>query len=68
MSFRFIDGVLGPSWQGLYKVLYSFGNGEYKLGYQDGRVVGKAWNAEHLWKYYQLKYVLFMMFLFVCFL
>ena len=47
------DGVLGLSWEGPYKVLHSFGNGSYKLGYPDGRVVGKAWNAEHLRKYYQ---------------
>ena len=48
------DGVLGPSWEGPYKVLHSFGNGAYKLGYPDGRVVGKSWKAEHLQKYYQL--------------
>ena len=47
------DGVLGPSCTGPYKILYSFGNGAYKLGHLDGRVVGKAWNAEHLRKYYQ---------------
>ena len=47
------DGVLGPSWEGPYRVLHAFGNGAYKLGYPNGRVVGKAWNAEHLRKYYQ---------------
>lgn len=47
------DGVLEPRWEGSYKVLHSFGNGTYKLSYSDGKVVGKAWNAKHLRKYYQ---------------
>ena len=39
---KLADGVLGPRWEGPYKILHSFGNGTYKLGYLDGRVVSKA--------------------------
>lgn len=42
------DGVLEPRWERSYKVLHLFGNDTYKLGYSDGKVVGKAWNAKHL--------------------
>lgn len=47
------DRVQGPNWGRPYKVLYSFDNGAYKLGYPNGKIVGKAWNAKHLQKYYQ---------------
>lgn len=36
------DGVLRPSWEEPYKVLHSFANGVYKLGYPNCRVVDKA--------------------------
>ena len=36
------DEVLRPSWERPYKVLHSFGNVAYKLGYPDGKVIDKA--------------------------
>ena len=46
-------GVLGPKWEGPYRVVRTIGLGAYKLTYLDGRDVKKLWNAEHLKKYFQ---------------
>ena len=46
-------GVLGPKWEGPYRVIRTTGPGAYKLAYPDGRDVKRSWNAEHLKKYFQ---------------
>ena len=46
-------GVLGPKWEGPYRVIRATGPGAYKLAYPDGRDMKRSWNAEHLKKYFQ---------------
>ena len=45
--------VLGPKWEGPYRVIRTTGPRAYKLTHPDGRDVNRAWNAEHLKKYFQ---------------
>ncbi|XP_074373590.1 uncharacterized protein LOC141713931 [Apium graveolens] len=45
--------VLGANWEGLYKVKAILWKGTYRLEDLDGKLIPRAWNAEHLWKYYQ---------------
>ena len=46
-------GVLGPNWEGPYEIEDEIGSGTYKLKRMDGTIVPRAWNADHLRKYYQ---------------
>ena len=46
-------GVLGPNWEGPYEVETVIRPGTYKLARLGGGLVPRAWNAEHLKKYYQ---------------
>ena len=46
-------GVLGPNWEGPYEVQEKVGHGTYHLKRLDGSKVPRAWNAEHLRRYYQ---------------
>ncbi|GAV67919.1 hypothetical protein CFOL_v3_11422, partial [Cephalotus follicularis] len=46
-------GKLDPNWEGPYKVKRVFRSGTFKLETLGGREIPKAWNAEHLRKYYQ---------------
>ncbi|XP_074350552.1 uncharacterized protein LOC141689923 [Apium graveolens] len=46
-------GVLGANWKGPYKVKAILWKGTYHLEDLDGKPIPRAWNAEHLRKYYQ---------------
>ena len=46
-------GVLGPNWEGPYKIEAVIRSRVYKLARLEGRLVPRAWTAEHLKKYYQ---------------
>ncbi|XP_074358004.1 uncharacterized protein LOC141697496 [Apium graveolens] len=46
-------GVLGANWEGPYKVKAILWKGTYRLKDLDGKPIPRAWNAEHLRKYYQ---------------
>ena len=46
-------GVLGPNWEGSYEIQQEICPGTYRLKRLDGSEVPRAWNAEHLRKYYQ---------------
>ena len=47
------QGVLGPNWEGPYRVKQLVGPGAYKLVRTDGHEVKRPWNAAHLRKYFQ---------------
>ncbi|XP_024042632.1 uncharacterized protein LOC112099511 [Citrus clementina] len=47
------QGVLGPNWEGPYRVKQIAGPGAYKLARTDGHEVKRPWNAAHLRKYSQ---------------
>ncbi|XP_074351825.1 uncharacterized protein LOC141690972 [Apium graveolens] len=46
-------GVLGANWEGPYKVKAILWKGTYPLEDLDGKLIPRAWNPEHLRKYYQ---------------
>ena len=46
-------GVLGANWEGPYQVSQVVPPNTYKLAHLDDTMVPRAWNAEHLKKYYQ---------------
>ncbi|KAL5578806.1 hypothetical protein UlMin_011248 [Ulmus minor] len=46
-------GVLGPNWEGPYRVRTIIRPGTYELETLEGRVLSNPWNAEHLRRYYQ---------------
>ncbi|GAV77951.1 hypothetical protein CFOL_v3_21419, partial [Cephalotus follicularis] len=46
-------GKLAPNWEGPYKVKRVLRPGTFKLETLGGREIPRAWNAEHLRKYYQ---------------
>ncbi|GAV86578.1 hypothetical protein CFOL_v3_30008 [Cephalotus follicularis] len=46
-------GKLAPNWEGPYKVKRMLRPGKFKLETLEGREIPRAWNAEHLRKYYQ---------------
>ncbi|GAV92155.1 hypothetical protein CFOL_v3_35536, partial [Cephalotus follicularis] len=46
-------GKLAPNWKGPYKVKIVLRPGTFKLKTLGGREISKAWNAEHLRKFYQ---------------
>ncbi|XP_024035603.1 uncharacterized protein LOC112096410 [Citrus clementina] len=47
------QGVLGPNWEGPYRVKQIAGPGAYKLVRTDDHEVKRPWNAAHLRKYFQ---------------
>ncbi|KAH9668850.1 Ribonuclease H [Citrus sinensis] len=47
------QGVLGPNWEGPYRVKQIAGPGAYRLVRADGHEVKRPWNAAHLRKYFQ---------------
>ena len=47
------EGVLGPNWEGPYEIEAVIRSGVYKLARLAGGTIPRAWNAEHLRKYYQ---------------
>ncbi|KAL5564919.1 hypothetical protein UlMin_028083 [Ulmus minor] len=46
-------GVLGPNWEGPYRVRAIIRPGTYELETLEGRVLGNPWNAEHRRRYFQ---------------
>ncbi|GAV64395.1 hypothetical protein CFOL_v3_07913 [Cephalotus follicularis] len=46
-------GKLAPAWEGPYKIKIVLRPGTFKLETLGGREIARAWNAEHLRKYYQ---------------
>ncbi|KAL5543517.1 hypothetical protein UlMin_007301 [Ulmus minor] len=46
-------GVLGPNWEGPYRVRAIIRPGTYELETLEGRVLDNPWNAEHLRRYFQ---------------
>ncbi|GAV80494.1 hypothetical protein CFOL_v3_23955, partial [Cephalotus follicularis] len=46
-------GKLAPTWEGPYKIKRVLRPGTFKLETLGGREIARAWNAEHLRKYYQ---------------
>ena len=47
------DGVLGPTWEGPYRVRKAIHKGTYEVENIEGQVFTNSWNAEHLRQYYQ---------------
>nr|XP_017245494.1 PREDICTED: uncharacterized protein LOC108217161 [Daucus carota subsp. sativus] len=47
------QGVFGANWEGPYRVRAEIFGGAYYLEDMQGEPISKAWNAEHLKKYYQ---------------
>ena len=47
------QGMLGPNWEGSYKVFRYSKRGSYYLEDVNGKPLPCPWNAEHLKKYYQ---------------
>ena len=45
-------GILGPNWEGPYRVRAIICPGTYELETLKGRVISNPWNAEHLRRYY----------------
>ncbi|XP_074336646.1 uncharacterized protein LOC141673810 [Apium graveolens] len=45
-------GVFGANWEGPYRIKAILGKGTYHLEDMEGKLVLRAWNAEHLRKYY----------------
>ncbi|XP_074362634.1 uncharacterized protein LOC141702948 [Apium graveolens] len=46
-------GVFEANWEGPYKIKAILWKGTYHLEDLEGKLVPRAWNAEHLRKYYQ---------------
>ena len=46
-------GVLGPNWEGPYRIRKVVHDGTYHLDEMDGKEIRHPWNAEHLRQYYQ---------------
>ncbi|XP_074342869.1 uncharacterized protein LOC141680581 [Apium graveolens] len=46
-------GVFGANWEGPYKIKSVFWEGTYHLNDMQDKLIPRAWNAEHLRKYYQ---------------
>ncbi|XP_074374428.1 uncharacterized protein LOC141714832 [Apium graveolens] len=46
-------GVFGANWEGPYRIKSILWKGTYHLKDMDGKLIPRAWNAEHLRKYYQ---------------
>ena len=47
------QGKLGPTWEGLYKVIRYSRKGSYYLEDLNDKPLPRPWNVEHLKKYYQ---------------
>lgn len=46
------EGKLAAKWEGTYRVVKCHEKGAYHLATTEGKPVPRAWNAEHLKKYY----------------
>jgi hypothetical protein len=47
-------GKLGPIWEGPFWIIKSNPKGAYHLETIEGKKLSRAWNAEHIHKYYML--------------
>ena len=47
------QGILGPTWEGPYKVVHYSRQGSYHLEDLDGNKLPHPWNVEHLKRYYE---------------
>jgi len=47
------SGVLGPTWEGPYRIREVVANGSYRLAELDGQDIKHTWNADQLKVYYQ---------------
>ena len=48
-----IQGKLGPTWEGPYRVVHYSQRGSYHLETLDGQKLLRSWNIENLKKYHQ---------------
>ena len=48
-----VQGKLGPTWEGPYRVVHYFRRGSYHLETLDGKKLLRPWNIENLKKYHQ---------------
>jgi hypothetical protein len=46
------DCKLGPNWEGPYRIVSSSKNGAYRLTTGQRKAVSRAWNVDHLKKYF----------------
>ncbi|XP_074380701.1 uncharacterized protein LOC141721586 [Apium graveolens] len=46
-------GVFGANWEGPYKIKAIIWKGTYHVEDLEGKLISRAWNTEHLRKYYQ---------------
>ena len=46
-------GALSAKWEGPYIIKTVLWEGTYQLTDMDGRLIPRAWNAQHLKRYYQ---------------
>ena len=47
-----VQGKLGPTWEGPYRVVHYSRQGSYHLETLDGQRLQRLWNIEHLKKYH----------------
>ena len=47
------SGVLGPTWEGPYRIQEVVANGSYRLAELDGQNIKHTWNVDQLKVYYQ---------------
>ena len=47
------QGMLGPTWEGPYRVVHYSRRGSYHLETTKGQKLPQPWNIEHLKKYHQ---------------
>jgi hypothetical protein len=52
MTKEAIEGKLAPKWESSYQIVKCQGNGAYHLKSEKGKMLLRAWNAEHLKRYY----------------
>jgi hypothetical protein len=52
MTKEATEGKLAPKWESPYQIVKCQGKGAYHLKSETGRMLPRAWNAEHLKKYY----------------
>ena len=48
-----MQGKLGPTWEGPYRVVHYSRQGSYHLEDSEGKRLPRPWNAEHLKRYYE---------------
>ena len=47
------QGKLGPTWEGLYRVVHYSRQGSYHLEDSEAKRLPRPWNVEHLKRYYE---------------